>query len=95
MTGYNWRSLAAAGLLLASRAAFSQATAPGGDVPPIVPAPLQSPPTTYSAWVLGLAGLALVLLALAGAKLVMNGLRKSRHHRHRNHNHNHRSSNHH
>jgi len=89
MTGFNWRTLAAAGLLLASRAAFSQATAPGGDVP-IVPAPLQAPPTTYSPWVLGLAGLALLLLALAGAKLVMTGLRNSRHRRHRSH----RSSNH-
>jgi hypothetical protein len=83
MLGFNWRSLAAAGLLLASRAAFSQATAPDGGVAPVVPAPLRDPPPTYSPWLLALAALALLVLTVAGVKLVMNGLRGSRHRRHR------------
>ena len=83
MLGFNWRSLATAGLLLASRAAFAQATAPDGGVPPVVPAPLQDPPPTYSPWLLALAGLALLLLSVAGVKLVMSGLRSGRHRRQR------------
>lgn len=92
MIGFNWRSLVATSLLLASRTAFSQATAPDGTVPPVIlPAPLQEPPTAYSPWLLALATLALLLLAVAGVKLVLNGLRDSRHRRHRGH----RPSNHH
>jgi ABC-type lipoprotein release transport system permease subunit len=37
-------------------------------------------------WVLLLAGIALVVLVVAGVRLVMNGLRDSRHHRHRGNN---------
>jgi hypothetical protein len=86
MIGFNWRSLAATGLLLASCVAFSQATAPDGAVPPVIlPTPLQAPPTTYSPWLLALAALALLLLTVAGVKLVMNGLRDSRQRRHRSH----------
>lgn len=86
MIGFIWRSLAVTSLLLASRAAFSQATAPDGGLPPVVvPAPLQDPPPTYSPWLLALAALVLVLLTIAGVKLVMNGLRGSRHRRHRGH----------
>lgn len=91
MIGFNWRSVAAAGLLLASRAVFSQATSPGGDMPPVLPVPLQEPPPTYSPWLLALAGLALLLLSIAGVKLVLNGLRSSRHRRQRGH---HSSNNH-
>jgi len=83
MLGFNWRSLAATGLLLASRAAFSQATTPDGGVAPIVPAPLQDPPPTYSPWLLALAAIALLVLTVAGLKLVMNGLRGSHQRRHR------------
>lgn len=84
MIGFNWRFLAATGLLLASRLAFAQATEPDGGLPPVVvPAPLQDPPATYSPWLLALAALALLLLAVAGVKLVMKGLRDSRPRRHR------------
>ena len=80
-----WRSMVTAGLLAASRLAHSQATPPGADLPPVVPVPIQAPPPTYSPWLLALAVVALVLVAAAGLRLVMNGLRSSRHHRHRGH----------
>lgn len=83
MCGLKWRSLAASGLVLASRVAVAQATTPEGVVPPVVPAPLQEPPPTYSPWLLALAAIALLVLTYAGVKLVMNGLRGSRHRRHR------------
>lgn len=91
MLGFKWRSLAVTGLLLASRAAFSQATAPDSGAALIVPAPLQDPPPTYSPWLLALAAVALLVLSVAGLKLVMNGLRGSRQRRHRSqHSSNHR-----
>jgi hypothetical protein len=83
MAGFPWRSLATTGLMLASRAAVAQATSPDPSLPPVVPAPIQAPPATYSLWALLLAGIALLLLVVAGVRLVMNGLRSSRHHRHR------------
>jgi capsular polysaccharide biosynthesis protein len=85
MARFPLQSLAIAGLLLASRVALAQTVAPGSDLPPAVPVPIQAPPPTYSPWVLALASIALLLLAVAGIKLVMNGLRSSRHHRHRGH----------
>ena len=83
------RALIATGALLGAAtlvnpgAAFAQATTPEGGVPPVVPAPLQDPPPTYSPWLLALAALALLVLTVAGVKLVMNGLRGSRQRRHR------------
>ncbi len=82
MARFPWRSLAATMVVLASRAACAQ-TAPDADVPPVTPVPIQAPPPTYSLWVLLLAGIVLLLLVVAGVRLVMNGLRSSRHHRHR------------
>lgn len=83
MARFQCRSLVTTALLVASRVAFSQSTPPGADLPPVVPAPIQAPPPTYSLWVLALAVVALLLVAAAGVKLVMSGLRSSRHHRHR------------
>lgn len=91
MAHFPLRSLTTAGILLASRVAFAQAVTPGSDLPPVVPAPIQAPPPTYSPWVLLLAGIALLVLVVAGVRLVLNGLRNSRQHRHRGHH----SSNHH
>lgn len=82
MARFSWRSLAATILVLASRASLAQTT-PDSGAPPVTPVPIQAPPPTYSVWVLLLAGTALLLLVVAGVRLVMNGLRSSRHHRHR------------
>ena len=82
MTLLCWQSLAATGLLLASRVSLAQA-APDSNVPPVAAVPIQAPPPTYSVWVLLLAGIALLLLVVAGVRLVMNGLRSGRHRRHR------------
>ena len=82
MARFSWRSLAATLLVLASRIGLAQTT-PDSNLPPVTPVPIQAPPPTYSVWVLLLAGIALLLLVVAGVRLVMNGLRSSRHHRHR------------
>jgi hypothetical protein len=83
---FPWRSLNTLWWVLASRAGFAQAVTPDPQLPPVATVPIQAPPPTYSGWVLLLAGIALLLLVVAGVRLVMNGLRSSRHHRHRGHN---------
>jgi hypothetical protein len=83
MARFPWQSLTGMGWLLSSAVGFAQAVAPDPELPPVVPVPIQTPPPTYSGWVLLLAGIALLLLVVAGVRLVINGLRSSRHHRHR------------